>query len=147
MVATMVSRCWTKCSSEDFIPYRKRLMPSIFSPVALGPIYKCLHFDFMPKHLITVRKWSCGKVMFSQACVKNSVHRGGGCTPPRQTPPLDRHPGQTTPWADTPLVDTPWANTPPGRHPPSIRRPLRRSVRILPECILVSYGNKQKTNR
>ena len=27
--------------------------------------------------LITVRKRSCGKVMFSQACVKNSVH--GGC--------------------------------------------------------------------
>ena len=34
---------------------------------------------------------SCGKVMFSQAYVKNSVHGGGGCipgqTPPRQTPP------------------------------------------------------------
>ena len=27
--------------------------------------------------LITVRKQSCGKVMFSQACVKNSVHGGG----------------------------------------------------------------------
>ena len=26
--------------------------------------------------LITVRKRSCGRVMFSQACVKNSVHRG-----------------------------------------------------------------------
>ena len=24
---------------------------------------------------------SCGKVMFSQACVKNSVHRGEGCLP------------------------------------------------------------------
>ena len=29
---------------------------------------------------------SCGKVMFSQVCVKNSVH-GGRCTPPWQTPP------------------------------------------------------------
>ena len=26
--------------------------------------------------IITVRNSSCGKVMFSQACVKNSVHRG-----------------------------------------------------------------------
>ena len=32
--------------------------------------------------IITVRKSSCGKVMFSQACVKNSVHSGGGeCLP------------------------------------------------------------------
>ena len=37
---------------------------------------------------------SCGKVMFSQACVKNSVHRGEGVCPsacwdtlPGQTPP------------------------------------------------------------
>ena len=64
--------------------------------------------------------------MFSQACVKNSVHRGR-CTLPlahpldRHTPHLDTHtpgqtsppwaenpcPGQTTPWADTPRVDTP----------------------------------------
>ena len=29
--------------------------------------------------LITVRKRSCGKVMFSQACVKNSVGGGGAC--------------------------------------------------------------------
>ena len=28
--------------------------------------------------LITVRNSSCGKVMFSQACVKNSVHSGRG---------------------------------------------------------------------
>ena len=26
--------------------------------------------------IFTVRKRSCGKVMFSEACVKNSVHRG-----------------------------------------------------------------------
>ena len=29
--------------------------------------------------LITVRNNSCGKVMFSQACVKNSVGGGGVC--------------------------------------------------------------------
>ena len=40
--------------------------------------------------------------MFSQACVKNSIHRGGGVhppgqTPPEQTPPLYRHPRADTP--------------------------------------------------
>ena len=29
--------------------------------------------------VITVRNSSCGKVMFSQACVKNSVHKEGVC--------------------------------------------------------------------
>ena len=69
----------------------------------------------------TVCKQSCGKVMFSQACVKNSVH-GGVC----QTFPLGRHPlgrhspgrhplGRHSPWADTPLRQTP----PFGRHPPA----------------------------
>ena len=33
----------------------------------------------------TVHNSSCGKVMFSQARVKNSVHRER-CTPPRHTP-------------------------------------------------------------
>ena len=28
--------------------------------------------------IFTVRKRSCGKVMFSEACVKNSAHGGGG---------------------------------------------------------------------
>ena len=40
----------------------------------------------MPK-LITVRNNSCGKVMFSQVYVKNSVHGGEVYTPPGQTPP------------------------------------------------------------
>ena len=65
--------------------------------------------------------------MFSQAYVKNSVHRrvysimqwaGGvhppcrhpGQTPPGQTHTLARHsPGQTLPWADTPLGTPPMA--------------------------------------
>ena len=29
--------------------------------------------------IITARNSSCGKVMFSQACVKNSVYKGGAC--------------------------------------------------------------------
>ena len=54
--------------------------------------------------------------MFSQAaCFKNSVHRRGG------EHPLDTH--------------TPWIPLPP--HP---RRPLQRTVRILLECILVTFS-------
>ena len=37
--------------------------------------------------IFTVHKRSCGKVMFSQACVKNSAHGRGG-TPPSQPDPL-----------------------------------------------------------
>ena len=73
---------------------------------------------------------SCGKVIFSQECVKNSVNREGvsasvhaGKHTPGQTPP-----GRQPPWADTPL----------GRHSPPSRRLLLRTVRILLECILVS---------
>ena len=73
---------------------------------------------------------SCGKVMFSQACVKSSIHMGvytsmhwaGG-------------------WVDTPWADTPWPTHPPGQTPPlSPKRPLQWTVRILLECILVFYN-------
>ena len=88
--------------------------------------------------IFTIRNSSCGKIMFSQACVKNSV-QGGGVHPPRQTPLK----------ADSPLADTPWPDTSPrqtsrfgrqlplGRPPPPPRRPLQRTVRILLEWILV----------
>ena len=48
----------------------------------------CLLWDILDRplltvcellHIITVRKWSCGKVMFSEACVKNSVNKRGAC--------------------------------------------------------------------
>ena len=59
------------------------------------------YFSFMSLFdittLISVRNRSCGKVMFSQACVKNSVYRGVG--------------------VHTPRADTPQADTPLGRHP------------------------------
>ena len=89
------------------------------SPSALGPIV-----------FITVRKRSCGKVMFSQACVKNSVHMGEVYTPlgrhpsrrhpSRQTLPLGKHPpGQTQ-------------DTPPGRHPtPLGRHPSRQTPPLI----------------
>ena len=43
------------------------------------------HLPSVEKYIFTVRKRSCGKVMFLQACVKNSV--GGGVYQTRQTPP------------------------------------------------------------
>ena len=106
----------------------------------------------------------CGKVIFSVACVKNSVHGKGGvprhvppgqvhpqvCTPGRYTPqvgtPWQVHPlGRYTPWQ----VHLPWAGTPPRQvHPPGQVHPPeqymlgdtgnKRAVRILLECILVS---------
>ena len=87
-------------------PVETETIHSVFSNSAFGlPIF-------------TVRKRSCGKIMFSQACVKNSDH-GGRCTPPlgRQADnPLGRHPhGQHPPMGRHPpgrQVDTPL-----GRHP------------------------------
>ena len=72
--------------------------------------------------------------MFSQTCIKNSVHGGGVClsacwhthTPLGRRPPGQTPTSQTPPWSDThldrhplgrhPLADTP-RQTPPGRHP------------------------------
>ena len=89
--------------------------------------------------IITGPQRSWAKVIFSQACVKNSVHGGGGgclpqCmlgyTPPDQADPPG--PGRPSPG--------------PGRPPRTRQTPLgsklqhtvyERSVRILLECILV----------
>ena len=78
--------------------------------------------------LFTVRNSSCGKKMFSQTCVNNSVHRGWEVytpsldthtptpghtpfpwTPPRQTSPLDTNP--------TPDTHTGTATEADGTHP------------------------------
>ena len=60
--------------------------------------------------------------MFSQVCVKNSVHVGCipaflwaellGRAPPVQTPYLGRHPPEQTPLADNPRQTPPWVHTP-----------------------------------
>ena len=72
----------------------------------------------------------CGKVMFSQACVKNSVHKGGvypthapqgthalghacppvACTPPGKHAPWHAH---TPPRHSPPRHAPPWARSPP----------------------------------
>ena len=98
----------------------------------------------------TVRKRSCGKVMFLQACVKNSVLGGQVYTPLGKHPLLGRHPPGRHPPGRHPPGQTPFSGHPPmqappgrqaplGRHPPppTSRRLLQRTVRILLECILV----------
>ena len=77
------------------------------------------------QHLLPPANEVWGKVIFSEACVKNSVHRGGVCliacwdTPPpdqRQVPPGNRPPSSR---ADTPRTDIPAEQTPPEQtHPP-----------------------------
>ena len=89
--------------------------------------------------IFTVRNSNCGKEMFSQVFVKNSVH--GGCIPACTW--ADTHPWANTPPGQTPLGQTPgppWAGTPPCPVPARIhptRLPLQRTIRILLECILV----------
>ena len=79
--------------------------------------------------LITVRKRSCGKVMFFTP-VCDSVHGEV------YIPQADSH-GQTpSPWADTPST----RQTPPRQTPPSPTRSLQRTVCILLEYILVFMG-------
>ena len=87
-------------------------------------------------HLFLLAATKLAKVIFSQACVKNSVHREGlpQCMPPReQTPPP---PGADTPPEQTPpAADTPQEQTPPGSR---LQHTVNeRPVCILLECILV----------
>ena len=79
------------------------------------------------------RSWA--KVIFSQACVKNSVHGGGRVSASVHAgihPPPDQ--------AHTPREQTP---PPPSRHPPPGSRLQHmvneRPVRILLECILLFF--------
>ena len=53
---------------------------------------------------------TCGKVIFSQACVKNSVHGGVGMPQCML--------GYTHPWTDTPLDRHPQGRQPPVKHHP-----------------------------
>ena len=86
--------------------------------------------------------------LFSQACVKSSVHGGVSASVHAGIHPLGRpSPADTPPWADTlpPGKHTPLGSTPPGSTPPreahlpSPRRSLQRTVRVLLECFLVFF--------
>ena len=117
-------------------------IPNVRVPVssACSTLVSCHLFNHVYHiSLFTVRKQSCRRVMFSQACVKNSVH-GGRCNTPSgltgrhplwQTPPGRHPPGQTTPLGGHPrwqtcrhrprqthLGQTPSQAKPPGKPPP-----------------------------
>ena len=111
---------------------------------------------------------SWAKVVFSQACVKNSVHGGEGVclsacwdTPPgpgrssgtrppkeqtpqtRQTPPPDQAdtPGaDTAPWEQTPLPVV--ADTPLGADPPGSRPPQTRQTPREADCSIRSTSGR-----
>ena len=93
--------------------------------------------------------------MFSQACVKNSVHKWGCVSQHtlRQTPtprhtPLGRHPLGTNPLCPvhagihTPLPSACWDT-----HPaPPPRQPLQRTVHIPLECFLFLRNSAIENN-
>ena len=109
----------------DYCPRWRRRFQTCLNHCTLHLQLPCTGTGGILRRFVTVRKRSCGKVMFSQVCVKNSVHGGEVYTPWADTPLTDRHtPGKQTPhW----LAD---------RHlpPPCL---LQRTVCILRECILV----------
>ena len=95
---------------------------------------------------------SCGKIIFSQASVSHSVHRGGVClgacwdlhTPSRYPPGRYTPSGRYTP---PPRQYTPWAGTSPRQVPPQLSRytpppwqSLQWTVRILLDCFLVNMA-------
>ena len=66
--------------------------------------------------------------MFSEACVKNSVHGGWVCIPActgADTPHCPVHAGIHTPWQTPPRQTTSLGRHPPGRHPPGRHPPGR----------------------
>ena len=116
--------------SECYFYSTRRLHANAFADsYTFSELKKYTDIDSMRCYYRPQRRWA--KVIFSQACVKNSVHGGGGCLPQcmlgyttttrEQTPPQSRHP----PRADIPLgADPPAADTPQSRHPQT-RHPPR----------------------
>ena len=69
---TLISYIWAQ---SDHLRSKAHKWPSInLSTHEWAP-----DWQYIP---ITIRNSSCRKVMFSQACVKNSVHGGGGYRAP-----------------------------------------------------------------
>ena len=87
--------CWKSISTK----FRQMLNYDMPLSYLSLPARKCLN---PPILVITVCNSSCGKVMFSQACIKNSVHGGEVYTPvgrhpaapSRGRPSMDRHPSR-----------------------------------------------------
>ena len=100
------------------------------SSLGLSPVSP----SYRPQH-------SCGKIMFSEVCVKNSVHRGvcisactGADTPPPSNTPRCKHPlVRHLLWSDTPWSEPLPRQTPPGQTP-SGQTPLAQTPPT--ECML-----------
>ena len=68
LVTEIVSRCIEKSKEENLYiaVFKYLLVPELLS------------IDMLANLFVTARKRSWGKVMFSEACVSQSVHRKGG---------------------------------------------------------------------
>ena len=108
----------------------------------------CTFFCFhtVPNNHLLPAATKLGKGKFSQACVKNSVHRGGECLPqcmlgytPPQAPQDQALPHeQTPPGADTPPADTP-RDQPPWEADCSIRSTSGRYASYWNAFLFYSY--------
>ena len=65
--------------------------PTVFGNLSTDILSLTLQQNFCHFIVVTVRNSTCGKMMFSQLCVKNSVQRGVVCTAPMGRHPLSRH--------------------------------------------------------
>ena len=79
------------CYTFVFLPFYHTTVKN--SSTVESPCGVQLSFLLILPTVITVRS-SCGKVMFSLACVKNSVHGGGDVQSPKQTAPCPKRPLQ-----------------------------------------------------
>ena len=85
---------WVICHKSR-IPLKKKMNEEYRrKQIGRSQIYRVFRIG----GIITARNSSCGKVMFSQARVKNSVHKGGEGLRGVHTPP-GTHPQVRTPWA------------------------------------------------
>ena len=104
------------------------------------------------------QQWSCGKVIFSQAFVSHSVHRGWvvSASVHSRIHPTGQIPPPPPPWADTsPGKHTPLGSTPPMKHPPEAhphgkhvpqspwkQTPVKQTAPPA-QCMLGDTGNKR----
>ena len=80
--------------------------------------------------IFTARKRSLGKVIVSEACVKNSSGEVGHMVPPgKETPLARRPPGQETPGKENPPNrETPFEGDPPAKETPPSRPTPRGEI-------------------
>ena len=124
--------------------------------IGVPPCWLQLDFSQFRNHSYRPQR-SWGKVIFSVACVKNSVHGGStwaGMPPGRYIPwwvhtPWQVHPsGRYTSWKVHPQGGTPWqvhppAGTPPGRYTPPQQVHTWAGTHPWEQCMLGDTSNKR----